>query len=127
MLTKLIKIMTKGSCCGSVVTNPTGIYEDMGSIPGLPQWVKGSSIAMSCGIDRRCGLDLVLLWLWYKLAPAAPIQPLAYELAYAVSVALKRQIIIIIMTDILSTMSGIHCSKCFIHHVNSTCPHKCEV
>ena len=28
------------SCCGSVVTNLTGIHEDMGLIPGLFQWVK---------------------------------------------------------------------------------------
>ena len=28
------------SYCGSVVTNPTSIHEDMGSIAGLAQWVK---------------------------------------------------------------------------------------
>ena len=31
---------------GSVVTNPTSVYEDVGSIPSLAQWVK----------------DAVLLW-----------------------------------------------------------------
>ena len=45
---------------------------------------------MSCGVGHRYGLDLALLWLWRKLAAAAPIQPLAWELPYAVDVALKR-------------------------------------
>ena len=34
-------------------------------------------MAGSCG--RKCGLDLVLLWLWCRPAVAAPIQPLAWE------------------------------------------------
>ena len=42
-------------------------------------------------IARRCGLDLVFLWLWCRLAAAAPIQPLAWELPYAEGVALKRK------------------------------------
>jgi len=33
----------------------------------------------------------VLLWLWCWLAAAAPIQSLAWELPYAVGVALKRR------------------------------------
>ena len=71
--------------------NPTRIHEDVGSIPGLTQWVQGSGIAASCGVDRRCGSDLVLLWLWCGLAAAALIRPLAWELPYAAGVALKRR------------------------------------
>ena len=46
---------------------------------------------MICGIGRRHGSDLALLWLWRKLAAVAPIRPLAREPPYAVGVALKRQ------------------------------------
>ena len=46
---------------------------------------------MSCGVGRRCGSDLALLWLWCRPAAAAPIRPLAWELPYAAGVALKRQ------------------------------------
>ena len=47
---------------------------------------------MSCGVGRRCGSDLVLLWLWCRQEAAAPIQPLAWELTYATGMALKSKI-----------------------------------
>ena len=34
---------------------------------------------MSCGMGHRHSLDLVLLWLWRRLAAAAPIALLAWE------------------------------------------------
>ena len=42
-------------------------------------------------VGHRCDWDTVLLWLWRRLAAVAPIQPLAWELKYATSVALKKQ------------------------------------
>jgi len=42
-------------------------------------------------------LDPKLLGLWYRPAATALIQPLAWEPPYATAVALKRQIIIIII------------------------------
>ena len=44
---------------------------------------------MSCGVGCRHGLDPALLWLWPRLAAVALIRPLAWELTYAVGVALK--------------------------------------
>ena len=47
-----------------------------------------SSVAMGCGMGRRCGLDLALLWLWCRPAAVAPLQPLTWEPPY-VGAALK--------------------------------------
>ena len=49
------------------LTNLTRNQEVAGLIPDLAQWVK----------------ELALLWLWCRLAAAAPIQPLAWEPPYA--------------------------------------------
>ena len=51
----------------------------------------GSRVAVSCGVGRRQGLDLALLWLWCRLAATAPIWPLAWELPCAMGVAQKKE------------------------------------
>ena len=47
-----------------------------------------SGIAMSCDVGHTCCSDLVLWWLWHRLAVVAPIQPVTWELPYAAGVAL---------------------------------------
>ena len=46
---------------------------------------------MSCGVDRRRGSDPAWLWLWCRPAAVAPIQPLAWELPYAMGATLKNK------------------------------------
>ena len=69
------------------LTNPTKNHEVAGSVPGLARWVKGSGVAVICGVRCRLGLDPTLLWLWR-------IGALAWEPPYAVGAAqemTKRQ------------------------------------
>ena len=48
-------------------------------------------LAVSCDVGSRGGSDPKLLWLlWSRLAAAALIWPLAWELAYAAGAALKE-------------------------------------
>ena len=46
---------------------------------------------MSCGVGHRHGSDPTFLCLWCRLAAAAPIRPLAWELPYAAGAALKKR------------------------------------
>ena len=84
-------VYTGSSRHGAAEKNPTRNHEVAGLIPGLAQWVKGSSVATNCGVGRRRVSDLELLWLWCTLAAVALIQPLLWEPPYAVGVALKRK------------------------------------
>ena len=52
----------RGYSCGAAETNPTSICEDVGSIPGLSQWVGDQAlIAVSCGVSCRHSSDPKLL------------------------------------------------------------------
>ena len=45
---------------------------------------------MSCGVGHKRGSDPELLWLWCRLAAAAPIRPLAGEPPYAAGVSKEK-------------------------------------
>ena len=72
------------------VENPNSVCEDAGSILASLSGLR-IGIAVSCGVGRRCSSDLVMLWLWCRLAAAAPNCPLAWEPPYAASAALKTK------------------------------------
>ena len=66
---------------------------------------------MSCGVGHRHDSDPMLLWLWCRLAAAALIQPLGWQLPYAADKALKSKIIIIIISNNQSFISFLQKKK----------------
>ena len=67
----------------------------MGSINGLPQWIKDLLLlqaAVQVSVGCRCNSDLVLLWLWVRPVAAAPIGPLAQGLPYTEGPAMQKEI-----------------------------------
>ena len=45
---------------------------------------------LGCGVGCRRSSDPVLLWLWWRPAATAPIQPLVWEPPYATGAALEK-------------------------------------
>ena len=74
-----------------MVTNLTGIHEDVGPILGLTQLVKDPMLLVNYGVGHSHSSDPELLWVWCRLAAAVLIRPLAWELPYAAGAAPKRK------------------------------------
>ena len=69
----------------------TRIYEDVGLIPGLTQWVKDQVLPWALVQFADMAWICRCCWLWCGSTAVALIWPLALELSYAVGAALKRK------------------------------------
>ena len=84
-------VPSQSSHRGAVETYPTRNHEVAGSINPWPRSVGwGSSVAVSCGVDGRRGLDPALLRLWHRPGATALIRPLACEPPYITGAALEK-------------------------------------
>ena len=61
---------------------------------------QGSVVAVKCSVGQRRSSDLAWLCLWCRLAAAALIRPLAWELPYASDSARKSKIYVYILDQI---------------------------
>ena len=60
-------------------------------MPGLTQLIKDPTLPKAVAHSHRHGWDPVLLWLWYRPTATAPIQPLAWEIAYDAGCSPKKK------------------------------------